>query len=162
MGQNIEQNFAISKKNPLSGIAFAMPGPFDYANGVAKYPEGFKYGALYSIEIEKELSPLLNHEGVLPIRFLNDATSFAVGEAWLAESLGYQNQLCVTLGTGLCGNISKTYFCFGNELEQVFDQNELSVAIRISEHKEKGSIIGCTGLFGNNFWSNIKNNLPRI
>ncbi len=259
--RTLNKTLQSAKKIPLSGIAFAMPGPFDYANGVAKYPEGFKYGALYSIEIEKELSPLLNHEAVLPIRFLNDATSFAIGEAWLAESLGYQNQLCVTLGTGLgagfikngipitfgssvpengilwnlphkdgiaddyfstrgCinaysnatgkmvkgvkelveiydkdssakqtlegfgrdlgkflvpwlskfkvdalvlgGNISKAYFCFGNALEQVFNQNELSVAIRISEHMEKGAIIGCTRLFDNNFWNNIKNNLPSI
>ncbi|MGX1928525.1 ROK family protein [Flagellimonas sp. 2504JD4-2] len=245
----------------LMGIAFAMPGPFDYANGIAKYPEGFKYGALYGSGIEKSLNPLLDHETVLPIRFLNDATSFAVGEAWLAESEGYKKQLCVTLGTGLgagfidngipvtsgdkvppngilwniphkdgmaddyfstrgCvnayteisretvkgvkeladafdtnpkakqvlkdfgrdlgdflspwlknfdadalvlgGNISKAYSCFGNTLQQVLNANGLSIAIRISEHMEKGAIIGCTRLFDDFFWESVKNNLPSI
>lgn len=246
---------------PLLGIAFAMPGPFDYAKGVAKYPEGFKYGALYGADIEQKLTPLLNQASSLGIRFLNDATSFAVGEAWLAEAEGYKKQLCVTLGTGLgagfiengipvtsgntvppngilwnipykdgiaddyfstrgCvnaytettgktvkgvkelanafdddpnakqvletfghdlgdflvprlknfnadalvlgGNISKAYFCFGNALQQVFNTNELSISIRISEHMEKGAIIGCTRLFDDSFWKRVKNNLPTI
>ncbi|WP_190810781.1 ROK family protein [Flagellimonas sp. S3867] len=96
-------NKTLKKANglPLTGIAFAMPGPFDYNMGVAKYPEGFKYGGLFGTDIEKSLNPLLAHNKVLPVRFLNDATSFAVGEAWLAESEGYKKQLCITLGTGL-------------------------------------------------------------
>lgn len=90
-----------SKGVPLSGIAFAMPGPFDYAAGVAKYPEGFKYGTLNGIEIKKRLNPFLHKKEDFPMRFLNDATSFAVGEAWLSENEGYEKQLCITLGTGL-------------------------------------------------------------
>ncbi len=82
----------------LRGIAFAMPGPFDYKKGRALYPEGFKYGELNGIYIEEELQPILGRN--LPMRFLNDATSFAVGEAWLSEKR-YDKQLCITLGTGL-------------------------------------------------------------
>ncbi|PWL39504.1 ROK family protein [Flagellimonas aquimarina] len=86
---------------PLLGIAFAIPGPFDYKEGIAKYPEGFKYGALYQAKIEENLNPLLSHSSHLPMRFLNDATSFAVGEAWLSHADGNRKQLCITLGTGL-------------------------------------------------------------
>lgn len=83
----------------IRGIAFAMPGPFDYKKGIALFPEGFKYGELNGLHIERELHSILVKK--LPMRFLNDATSFAVGEAWLSNGNGYDKQLCITLGTGL-------------------------------------------------------------
>lgn len=86
---------------PVTGIAFAIPGPFNYKEGIAMYPEGFKYGTLYGMGIGENLGSLLNYQGSIPIRFLNDATSFAVGEAWLSEEEGFHRQLCITLGTGL-------------------------------------------------------------
>lgn len=89
---------AVGEK-PIAGIAFAMPGPFDYKKGIALYPEGFKYGALNGIQIETALQPILMKN--LPMRFLNDATAFAVGEAWFSENMGQDKQLCITLGTGL-------------------------------------------------------------
>lgn len=97
----LNKTISASKGIPLSGIAFAMPGPFDYGSGVAKYPEGFKYGSLNGVEIEKKLNSFLETPDNLQMRFLNDATSFAVGEAWLSENEGHKKQLCVTLGTGL-------------------------------------------------------------
>ncbi len=97
----LNQTINAAKNLPLSGIAFAIPGPFNYKDGIAMYPEGFKYGALFEMDIEKNLHPLLAHEHTLPLRFLNDATSFAVGEAWLSEEEGFNHQLCITLGTGL-------------------------------------------------------------
>lgn len=97
----LNKTIRAAQEVPLQGIAFAIPGPFDYKEGVAKYPEGFKYGALYQTKIEENLNPLLAHSSYLPMRFLNDATSFAVGEAWLSEADGNKRQLCITLGTGL-------------------------------------------------------------
>lgn len=97
----LNKTIKAAQEVPLLGIAFAIPGPFDYKEGIAKYPEGFKYGALYQTKIEESLNPLLSHSSHLPMRFLNDATSFAVGEAWLSEADGNKRQLCITLGTGL-------------------------------------------------------------
>ena len=83
----------------VPGVAFAMPGPFNYKKGIALYPEGFKYGELHGIHIESALQSILEEK--LPMRFLNDATSFAVGEAWLSHNGMKEKQLCITLGTGL-------------------------------------------------------------
>ncbi len=82
----------------LAGIGFAIPGPFDYRNGVSKMEHKFK--DLLGLHIPKALNPLLNSPKVLPMRFLNDASSFAVGEAWMGEGQGFQRVVVITLGTG--------------------------------------------------------------
>lgn len=82
----------------LAGIGFAMPGPFDYRNGVSKMEH--KFPALFEKNIADELQPLLNIDGPVVMRFLNDATSFAVGEAWLGSGQGAKRVVAVTLGTG--------------------------------------------------------------
>lgn len=82
----------------VAGIGFAIPGPFEYRNGVSKMKHKFKN--LYDIHIPSAMQGLLNTEVALPMRFLNDATSFAVGEAWLGEGRGFQRVVVVTLGTG--------------------------------------------------------------
>ncbi|MCL6267073.1 ROK family protein [Flagellimonas myxillae] len=245
----------------VQGIGFAIPGPFNYKKGIALYPEGFKYGALNEVKVEQDLTPLLMTSKCLPIRFMNDATSFAVGEAWLAEEEGFKRQLCITLGTGLgagfiengipvvngstvppngclwnvpykdgmaddyfstrgCinayhertgytatgvkeltmlfksdprakqmfeafgkdlgdflspwikkfgadalvmgGNISKSYACFGHALQSSLNENGISIPIRISNHMEKGAIIGGARVFDNHFWKNVKHNLPEL
>lgn len=82
----------------LAGIGFAIPGPFEYRNGVSRMEHKFKN--LYGLHLPSALNPLLHFEGELPMRFLNDATSFAVGEAWLGEGQGYERVVVITLGTG--------------------------------------------------------------
>ncbi len=93
-------NRAISVTNEaqVAGIGFAIPGPFDYRNGVSKMQHKFKN--LYGIHIPSALNPLLVTKHDLPMRFLNDATSFAVGEAWLGEGRNCQKVVVITLGTG--------------------------------------------------------------
>ena len=85
----------------VKGIACAIPGPFDYAQGLAKYPEGFKFGALHGLKVEDGLKPLLRSNHPISVKFLNDATSFAVGAVRSNPSLKQKNTLCITLGTGL-------------------------------------------------------------
>ncbi|RDY60869.1 ROK family protein [Flagellimonas nanhaiensis] len=89
------------KENGVIGLACAIPGPFNYSEGIAKYPEGFKFSELNGVKIEDELSPLLASETTLPIKFLNDATSFAVGVARSNPTIKDKRTLCITLGTGL-------------------------------------------------------------
>ena len=93
-------NHTLSKieESQLAGIGFAIPGPFDYRNGVSKMEHKFKN--LLHLHIPKALNPLLVTQKELPMRFLNDATSFAVGEAWLGEGVGFKKVVVITLGTG--------------------------------------------------------------
>jgi glucokinase len=35
-----------------------------------------------------------------PIRYMNDATAFAVGEAWIGKAAGHKKSIAITLGTG--------------------------------------------------------------
>ncbi len=82
----------------LAGIGFAIPGPFDYRNGISKMQH--KFPQLYGLHIPSALQPLLTTGSDLPMRFLNDASAFAVGEAWLGEGRGFVKVVVITLGTG--------------------------------------------------------------
>ncbi|TNE64634.1 MAG: ROK family protein [Bacteroidetes bacterium] len=83
----------------LAGIGFAIPGPFDYRNGISKMEHKFK--SLYDVHIPTALHPLLHTGGQeLPMRFVNDATAFAVGESWMGQGRPYSRVVVITLGTG--------------------------------------------------------------
>ncbi|MBU2652241.1 MAG: ROK family protein [Bacteroidetes bacterium] len=86
--------------NVLAGIGFAMPGPFDYHNGIAWFKGVGKYEALYGIDIRKEIHERFLVSEDFPVRFLNDASCFAIGESILGEASEYERFLAVTLGTG--------------------------------------------------------------
>jgi glucokinase len=84
---------------PISGIALAMPGPFDYQNGISFIKGLKKYEALYGMDIKDHLSRAFN----LPpttILFRNDAEATIAGEVLAGAGKGYQNMMGVTLGTG--------------------------------------------------------------
>ena len=84
----------------LHGIGIAMPGPFDYENGISLIDGVDKYSALYGINIKAALKTCLNLSDV-PIVFENDACCFGIGEA-VAERAHLHNRIiAVTLGTGL-------------------------------------------------------------
>lgn len=92
----------ISKINihNLIGIGFAMPGPFDYQNGIALFQGVKKFDNLYGINVKEELTKRLNLTSPINMRFENDATCFAIGEAWLGAASGYHKAMALTLGTG--------------------------------------------------------------
>ncbi len=77
-----------------------MPGPFDYLNGVAWFKGVQKFDDLYGVDVRKELINRLQLPENFPLRFLNDATSFAVGEAFLGEVSVHKKIIALTLGTG--------------------------------------------------------------
>lgn len=84
----------------VKGIGFAMPGPFDYVKGISYIRGVAKYENLYGFNIGDAISSSLSvPEGFL-IRFMNDASSFAVGEAWAGSASAYNRSLSITLGTG--------------------------------------------------------------
>jgi len=85
----------------LSGIGFAMPGPFDYKKGVAWFDKNVdKFHDLNGVDIKSELLRRLALPNDFPIRFLNDASSFAVGEANVEPTSKYNRIIALTLGTG--------------------------------------------------------------
>jgi glucokinase len=100
----INESLASLPRSEVVGIGFAMPGPFDYANGIALFNANVaKYQNLYGINISHRLKDLLSLPGAssnFDFRYLNDATSFAVGEAWLGKAAGAKRSLSITLGTG--------------------------------------------------------------
>jgi len=84
----------------LTGIGFAMPGPFDYKTGIAILKNVAKYESLYGINVGDELKKILNLPESMPFRYLNDAMSFAIGECWMGKATDYKNVMAITLGTG--------------------------------------------------------------
>jgi len=64
----------------VKGIGFAMPGPFDYVKGISYIRGVAKYENLYGINISDAISYNLSAKDDFLIRFMNDASSFAVGE----------------------------------------------------------------------------------
>ena len=83
----------------VSGLGMAMPGPFDYENGIS-YIKGFdKYDALYGMDVKQYFANRLN---LYPteIRFRNDAEATIAGEVLAGAGKGLDNVMGVTLGTG--------------------------------------------------------------
>ena len=84
----------------LAGIGFAMPGPFDYAKGIALFEGVPKYQKLFGFNVASELRHRLKLEDETPVRFINDATAFAIGESWMGKAKGLSRSMAITLGTG--------------------------------------------------------------
>lgn len=81
-------------------IGMAIPGPFDYKEGIALMQNQNKYDALYGLNIKDLLAqklgvPKKNFE------FMNDAECFLQGEAFAGAARGVRSAMGITLGTGL-------------------------------------------------------------
>ena len=95
-------------------IGIAMPGPFDYEEGISLMKDNAKYSSLYEINIKKQLGNRLG----IPIEnifFRNDAVCFLKGELFAGSAQGFNSAIGITLGTGL----GTTYF----DGENVADAN---------------------------------------
>lgn len=84
----------------IRGIGFAMPGPFDYVKGISYIKGVAKYENLYGINVGDAIGSTLDLSGTIPVRFINDASAFAVGEAWAGSAKGYSRSVSITFGTG--------------------------------------------------------------
>jgi len=87
-------------REKVKGIGFAMPGPFDYVKGICYIRGVAKYENLYGFNITDAISGSLDIHDDLLIRFMNDASGFAVGEAWAGSAAKFDRSLSITLGTG--------------------------------------------------------------
>ncbi|MDB5112097.1 MAG: nagK [Mucilaginibacter sp.] len=94
-----EQVLAKNLTSSIAGLSIAMPGPFDYENGVS-YIRGLdKYEALYGLSVKSWLAQLLNIDQDV-IRFRNDAESAIAGEALSGAGSNCSRVMGITLGTG--------------------------------------------------------------
>ncbi|GAA2793405.1 ROK family protein [Kribbella solani] len=97
--QVVEQLADAARKLPLAnGLAIALPGPFDFATGVAWYRGQGKFDQLYGFDLGAALRTELGIERVM---FMNDAEAFAVGEWTAGQVRGVERCLGVTIGTGI-------------------------------------------------------------
>jgi glucokinase len=104
IGTWVEALSDVLSKVPLEkvkGIGFAMPGPFDYINGISYIKGVAKYDNLYGLNIINSIKQKIDSSNDLSIRFINDASAFAVGEAWVGSATGFDRSFSITLGTGI-------------------------------------------------------------
>src|SRR5450631_4119649 len=79
----------------------AVPGPFDYAAGVAWYRGVAKFDALYGVDVGRRLRDGLGPALAADLVFLGDAEAFALGEWAFGAGRSSRRMLGVTLGTGV-------------------------------------------------------------
>jgi len=80
--------------------AVAIPGPFDYENGIGLFENVDKFDSLRDFDVRTALQ-----DGIRPrpsfVYFLNDADAFGVGQHASGAASGAQRVVCITLGTGI-------------------------------------------------------------
>jgi len=90
---------AITGKDSVRGVGLAIPGPFDYGEGICKItPAQQKYEQMFGVNFRAFLSSALSPDK--PVIFNNDAACFAMGEYFRGGAKGFDNAIVVTLGTG--------------------------------------------------------------
>lgn len=94
--QDVIQNWP----ETITGIGIAMPGPFDYENGISHMRNQDKYDNLYGMDIRVELSERVGVSKT-SIHFINDAAAFLQGEVFAGKHNSAPKVLGITLGTGL-------------------------------------------------------------
>jgi glucokinase len=81
-------------------IAIAMPGPFDYEEGISYIQNQNKYDSLYGLNVKSLLAESLQIDES-DILLKNDAACFLQGEVFGGAAKGFKNAIGLTLGTGL-------------------------------------------------------------
>jgi glucokinase len=78
----------------------ALPGPFDYVNGIALYEDVGKFDHLHGVDVRAGLLARLR-PAPKRITFLNDADAFGIGEFAVGAAGNSRRGACITLGTGV-------------------------------------------------------------
>ncbi|TDG37294.1 ROK family protein [Pedobacter changchengzhani] len=84
----------------VNQFGLAMPGPFDYENGISKMKDNAKFESLYNLNVKTLLGANLNVQSA-QIKITNDAGCFLRGEVFCGAAKGFAHAIGVTLGTGL-------------------------------------------------------------
>ena len=86
---------ALNFSSDLAGIAVAVPGPFDYSNGISWLQH--KFASWHGVNVRRHLASRFGI-GEKDVLFLNDADAFLLGE--LQDSFP-PRAVGITLGTGI-------------------------------------------------------------
>lgn len=78
----------------------AVPGPFDYATGVAHYRDVGKFESLTGVHVGMELMTRIKPHPSC-VRFIGDAMAFTLGEYHFGSAHGHSRVVGITLGTGV-------------------------------------------------------------
>ena len=90
---------SVNAGGAVKSIGIAMPGPFDYPNGISMIRGLDKYEGLYGLNVREGLRDRLT-QNAIPIAFENDAACFGLGEARTGGARGHKKIIAITLGTG--------------------------------------------------------------
>jgi glucokinase len=82
----------------IAGTVLAMPGPFDYLEGVSWMRHKMPY--LYGVNVRHALAKRLGWKDE-QVQFLNDAAAFLSGEIGAGAARGVSRTVGITLGTGI-------------------------------------------------------------
>lgn len=81
-------------------VGIAMPGPYDYDNGISLIKDQGKMASLYQLSVKDLLAESLGIPSSC-LAFTNDAEAFLAGESHAGAGRDFQNSVGITLGTGL-------------------------------------------------------------
>lgn len=84
---------------PVTRIGMDFPGPFDYANGISQMEH--KMPHIKGLSVADELRKRMPNSENLEFRFVNDANSFALGEAYFGGAKDADRVVVLAIGTGL-------------------------------------------------------------
>ena len=85
----------------VAGIGMAIPGPFDYQNGVSLIHGVSKYEQIFGLDVRNTLPSFIGSVPAGNFKFLNDASAFALGECFGGAAKGCDRVVALTLGTGV-------------------------------------------------------------
>jgi len=101
----IRQSLSVAATSGVS-IGIAMPGPFEYENGISRISQQPKFRSLYGLPLKHLLGGMLGLSEER-IYFMNDACSFLKGEMLGGALRGQDHVMGITLGTGLGSAFSR-------------------------------------------------------
>lgn len=100
----------------INQIGIAMPGPFNYEEGISLMKNQDKYDALYKLNVSHGILEGLNNKNC-SIKYINDAAAFLQGEVYAQQLQHKPKVLGITLGTGLGSAVwSKGHKAFDADL----------------------------------------------
>ncbi|RPH34085.1 MAG: ROK family protein [Bacteroidales bacterium] len=96
----LKKTIDVVGKENIIGIGCSIPGPFDYLNGIARFKGVPKFEELNGVNIAKDFKKRLGLEENTPIRFINDAIGFALGEDWTRKTKSFSSSIAIMLDDG--------------------------------------------------------------
>lgn len=101
LATNINETMQKAKEARIRGVGLAFPGPFDYIHGISAIHGVGKFQNIFGLDVRTTLRHMLKLPEETDLRFTNDATAFAMGEAIYGAAKGSRMTVILTLGTGV-------------------------------------------------------------